>query len=125
AKVRPAGPQPMISTSTSWGRLSGLNDAAHPSDGSEISGLPGLNPLRWNCIGHVLPSLAQSLHLAEQRSCQAPAGALAWRPPADGGFQAIPALTTFGFHTPPPTPSDRRRVGVCAHEASPVQVLQA
>src|SRR5215468_1513545 len=60
ANVRPAGPQPMIKTSTSLGRPSELDDMVCRSDGSEISGFPGLNPLRWNCIG-ALPPLSYLL----------------------------------------------------------------
>src|SRR5260370_7667848 len=67
ANVRPAGPQPMTSTSTSLGRLSELDDVLYCSDGSEISGLPVLNPLRWNCIGHFLRAAVRSLFLPKQK----------------------------------------------------------
>src|SRR5271163_1485737 len=50
ANVRPAGPQPTIRTSTSPGSTSEDCDALYGSPGSETSGLPGLNPLRWNCM---------------------------------------------------------------------------
>src|SRR3981189_1202527 len=68
ANVSPAGPQPMTSTSTSLGRLSELDDVLYCSDGSEISGLPVLNPLRWNCIGHFLRAAVRLLFLPKQQS---------------------------------------------------------
>src|SRR5271154_2036681 len=48
ASVSPAGPQPTIRTSTSSGRASG--GSVPCSAASDSSGLPGLNPLRWNCM---------------------------------------------------------------------------
>src|SRR5215467_3875099 len=80
ANVRPAGPQPMIKTSTSLGRPSELDDMLCRSDGSEISGFPGLNPLRWNCIGE-LPHLRYLLReetISYQPRAAAP-GLLLWR----------------------------------------------
>ena len=48
ASVSPAGPQPTIRTSTSLGRASG--GSVPRSAASDSSGLPGLNPLRSNCM---------------------------------------------------------------------------
>ena len=50
ANVSPAGPQPTIRTSISSGSGSECGGASNGSLASEISGSPGLNPLRWNCI---------------------------------------------------------------------------
>src|SRR5271165_7467166 len=57
ASVSPAGPQPTIRTSTFSGRPSEGRDALSGPAASEISGSPGLKPLRWNCMAsHSLPS---------------------------------------------------------------------
>ena len=69
ASVSPAGPQPTISTSTSSGRLSDLAGAC--SDGSAISGLPGLKSVemelhcgssRWALFQTILPSPRRRRH---------------------------------------------------------------
>ena len=53
ARVKPAGPQPTIRTSTSSGSVPEAPDARYRSAGSEISGSPGSNPFRWNCMNPV------------------------------------------------------------------------
>src|SRR5215216_3657531 len=50
ARLRPAGPQPTIRTSTSAGTGPGAPEGRTRSAGSAISGSPGSNPFRWNCI---------------------------------------------------------------------------
>ena len=51
ASVKPAGPQPTISTSTNAGAGPAIPDGRTRSAGSAMSGSPGSKPFRWNCMG--------------------------------------------------------------------------
>ena len=67
ASVRPAGPQPTIRTSTSAGSASEVGNASTDSNVSKISGSPGLNPLRWNCMVHSSAPTGQQAFPAKWR----------------------------------------------------------
>src|SRR3954468_19208099 len=74
ARVRPAGPPPTIRTSTSSGSDPEAPEATCRSAGSNTPGSPGSKPLRWNCIGSVLPILANDIaqYADHQYTSQAP-----------------------------------------------------
>ena len=80
ASVRPAGPQPTIRTSTSSERASGRRQSPG-SAASEISGLPGLNPLRWNCMASLASpdAIARLLDGCELAFCCQTASAVSRR----------------------------------------------